>query len=338
MENKDNSIENNNIEQNNNVEFDQQTRVESTQHEARETRVKDDSRAGTAMMILLAVIPATILASIFWANPFSGPLSIVGTVYKAAYQVGVGIFLVYGLIEAINFVAPMSEEKRRESNVLYFPLMILGLGTYVIYVLGLFGISFFFAKATMWMLFMTVVYLVATSMSPVDFKDVLVGYFLVAAITLFVISFTWMVTKGGWQIILLGLGIAAVGDTMAYYGGMKYGRRKAFPNVSPNKTIEGLVFGFLSAVSFGLIIWVFCIYGPLDTFLIDTDANEMWVVLAIIFLAGISPFGDLTFSKIKRSYDRKDFSDLLPGHGGIFDRIDSHIFVTTSLVILLTQM
>ncbi len=337
MEN--NNIENNNIEQENQQVPQEQTHVEATQKDARETRSKDDSREGSAVIMLLAVIPATILASIVWAG-FGGAgtiLSTVGTVYRAAFQVGVGIFLVFGLMEAVEFVIPR-EGNERHNNTLYFPLMILGIGTYVTFTLSIFGVSMF-SNWKIWILFMTIVYLVATSISPVDFKDVLVGYFLVVSFTLFVNSLTWLVAKGGWQLVVLAIGVAAIGDTMAYYGGMKYGRRKAFPEVSPNKTVEGLIIGFLCAVAFGLIWWVFLIYGfGTETMLINTSATGMWMVIVILFMAAISPFGDLTFSKIKRSYDKKDFSDLIPGHGGIFDRIDSHIFVTLSLVLLLTQL
>lgn len=102
-----------------------------------------------------------------------------------------------------------------------------------------------------------------------------------------------------------------VGDTFAYMGGRLFGKRKLAPAISPNKTVEGFVFGFLGAVLFA-IFWYW-----LDLVYLD-------IALAIGLAAGLfGQIGDLVESKIKREAGVKDTGTLLPGHGGILDRFDS---------------
>jgi len=105
-------------------------------------------------------------------------------------------------------------------------------------------------------------------------------------------------------------------DTFAYFTGRFFGKHKLNERVSPKKTIEGSiggwVFGFLLSIGY----WKF--FMPADMF--------MLALLAGIFLPIFGQIGDLAFSAIKRSYGIKDYSNLLPGHGGIFDRIDSLLF------------
>ncbi len=319
----------------------EETQVEATNNQPKESKGGDGSRAGTALLLLATLVPVTILSSILWSVSPTGILGTVADVFHVAFQIGLGIFLIIGLNEAVNFVAPM-DKGQKESNVIFFPLIILGLATFISYSFNLFEFTSGWGILTgwkSWLIFMTVIYFVVTSVSDVDFKDVLVAYFLVLTFTLFIISLSWMIHDGGWQLVLLILGIAILSDTMAYTGGKKYGKRKAFPKVSPNKTVEGLIIGTLTAVMLGWLFWLIFFGALLSSapFLIASNTAN-WAMLIIILVAAlIAPFGDLTYSKIKRSYDKKDYSDLLPGHGGIFDRLDSHIFVTISSVLMITH-
>ncbi len=335
MENTNN--QNNYIDANENIN---DTNVQATNNEIpKESKGGDSSRAGTALLILLILIPTTILNAVVWqANP-TGIIGVVADVYKAAYQVAMGIFLIIGLNEAVNFISP-KDGKLSESNILFFPLLILSLSAFIGYSINNFGITLFgHYDVSTWLIIDTILFLVVTSVSTVNFKDVMIAWFLTISLTLFLIAISWAIMHGGWQIVLLLIGIAAVSDTMSYYGGKKHGKRKAFPEVSPNKTIEGVITGFFSAIAFGWIFWLVFIRMFGDVTFLNTGANfSSWIMLLIILVgAGISTFGDLTYSKIKRSYDKKDFSNLLPGHGGIFDRLDSHIFVTVVSVILMTS-
>lgn len=106
-------------------------------------------------------------------------------------------------------------------------------------------------------------------------------------------------------------------DSGAYFIGRKIGKRKLWPEISPNKTIEGFVGGLLSAIIFACIFQYFI---PV--------ASSYIVLIAVTFAASIiGQLGDLVESALKRHYDVKDSGKLLPGHGGILDRFDSLLFV-----------
>lgn len=117
--------------------------------------------------------------------------------------------------------------------------------------------------------------------------------------------------------ILLVLVIGIVGDTVALYAGKALGKRKLIPLVSPGKTVEGTIGLILGATIAA------CIFGY---FLMPRISIVHFLILG--FVAGIiGQLGDLCESAIKRNYGRKDSSSLLPGHGGLMDRMDSLIFV-----------
>jgi len=120
-------------------------------------------------------------------------------------------------------------------------------------------------------------------------------------------------------------------DTAAYFSGYSFGKNKLIPWVSPKKTVEGAVGGAIGAVAiialFQLLYMNFFsepIPQPIDVINFPFKAIPLTICLSICSMCG-----DLFFSKIKRHFDVKDFSDLLPGHGGVMDRIDSVVFVTS---------
>ncbi|WP_374696471.1 phosphatidate cytidylyltransferase [Spiroplasma endosymbiont of Polydrusus formosus] len=126
-------------------------------------------------------------------------------------------------------------------------------------------------------------------------------------------------------------------DTFAFVGGVIYGKHKLAPMISPNKTWEGAVMGtfFAAGVATTYAILMFHFdsnsqHWVFNFFSNDNDKNVMryviYVLLAIV-LSILSQLGDLSFSWIKRRYYIKDFSNLLPGHGGVLDRLDSFSLV-----------
>jgi phosphatidate cytidylyltransferase len=112
-------------------------------------------------------------------------------------------------------------------------------------------------------------------------------------------------------------------DVFAYFIGKFMGKHKIFPSISPNKTWEGTIGGFISAILWGIVSYF--IWGVIG--------YEIWhwmVLGAICSVFGI--IGDLVASKLKRSLNIKDTGTILPGHGGLLDRFDAFIFATPFVV------
>ena len=112
--------------------------------------------------------------------------------------------------------------------------------------------------------------------------------------------------------------ITIITDTYAYTIGSLIGRHKMLEEISPNKTWEGMIFGTLFGVILASVYYIV---------VVDMSANIPFVVFMTLFLSILGQFGDLVFSAIKRYFGTKDFSNIMPGHGGILDRLDSIIFV-----------
>ena len=119
--------------------------------------------------------------------------------------------------------------------------------------------------------------------------------------------------------------IAFITDTYAYIGGMLIGRHK-LTSISPKKTIEGSVIGTLMGTIIGSVYYYNLVSG----------VTIFETVVLCLFLTLLSEVGDLFFSSIKRYFEKKDYSNLIPGHGGILDRFDSVIYVSLGLSLILS--
>ena len=107
----------------------------------------------------------------------------------------------------------------------------------------------------------------------------------------------------------------ALSDIGGYFCGKLFGKKKIFPNISPNKTLEGYIGGFL--ISFTAILLTY------EKFLNETLFTTLVIFIIFIMLSFI---GDLYISLIKRIHNLEDTGSILPGHGGLLDRIDSYLF------------
>lgn len=122
-------------------------------------------------------------------------------------------------------------------------------------------------------------------------------------------------------------------DTLAYCVGKLFGRHKMAPVLSPKKSVEGFIGGILGAALLGALYGIFVNTKTLS----GSPVNYIPVFALICGAAGaISVIGDLTASAIKRDYGIKDYSRLIPGHGGIMDRFDSILF-TAPVVYFLAE-
>jgi phosphatidate cytidylyltransferase len=121
------------------------------------------------------------------------------------------------------------------------------------------------------------------------------------------------------KLLLYLILVVQISDVLQYVWGKLLGKHKIAPNVSPNKTWEGFVGGILCASAIGTALWWLTPYKPLE-------AAAMSLVVTLLGFAG-----GLTMSAIKRDRGVKDYGELIPGHGGILDRIDSICFAAPVL-------
>lgn len=121
----------------------------------------------------------------------------------------------------------------------------------------------------------------------------------------------------GLAYIIFALFIVWFTDSGAYFTGRKIGKRKLWPEISPNKTVEGFIGGIVWAIGIGLIL----------NYFVDLD-KPILIIIAVSIIASIfGQMGDLVESALKRHFNVKDSGNILPGHGGILDRFDSILFV-----------
>jgi phosphatidate cytidylyltransferase len=131
---------------------------------------------------------------------------------------------------------------------------------------------------------------------------------------------------------------AVMNDVGAYFVGVLLGKHKMAPRVSPNKTWEGFFGGIIFSVSFSLTFaWLTDYYGYPILPGILSWSNYWWRILIMSLVMPIAgDFGDLMFSLIKRAFAIKDYGTLLPGHGGVLDRIDGlSVIVIVNVIFIL---
>lgn len=124
--------------------------------------------------------------------------------------------------------------------------------------------------------------------------------------------------------------VAMATDTAAYFFGIRFGKHKMIPSVSPKKSFEGAIAGLIFGGGFAALFAILTDMAP------HYDVIG-WLILSFA-LSAVSQLGDLVASKIKRSFEVKDFSSLFPGHGGVLDRFDSIIYAAMVFAIVLRML
>lgn len=157
------------------------------------------------------------------------------------------------------------------------------------------------------------------------FAGAIVPYLLSAIIRILAMA-------SGRYLIAIPFVVAFLSDAGAYFAGSMLGKHKLAPVVSPNKTVEGVIGGLLSAMV-GMLI-----YAVLLQLVFRFRVNYGAALLYGFLGSAVGVFGDLSFSIIKRLSGIKDFGTLIPGHGGFFDRFDSMVTVAPLMEALILLM
>lgn len=227
--------------------------------------------------------------------------------YNAFTKKGYSPFKLYGLF-----------------NIVILALMLYTDGSYMSIYVNVDGIGKFNAFPPLFLLsilaLLSILVFKHSKYNIVDVTITLFGGFYVTFLLSYFIKIRNL--KGGLYLFFIAIIGAVAADTFAYFVGKAIGKRKLIPAVSPNKTIAGSVGGFFGATILLTIIGII---------LIKTNTyTEMAIYHYAIIgaIAGcVAQIGDLVASSIKRYTGIKDFGKLIPGHGGILDRIDSYLFV-----------
>lgn len=169
--------------------------------------------------------------------------------------------------------------------------------------------------------------------SKIKFNDAATIMFVSLVITCFlsnIILLRRIERHGLFYMLLVIVCFSWATDVFAYLTGMCFGKHRFAPNISPKKTIEGSLGGMAASVA--VTFTALLIYKNVT----GTNFNAPIAFLYALICSFVGQIGDLAFSYIKRSYGIKDFGNLLPGHGGVLDRLDSLIFLSPFFYMLIT--
>jgi phosphatidate cytidylyltransferase len=216
-----------------------------------------------------------------------------------------------GMLELISLLLPETKSWVRIATLATG--LLLPLATYWKGILGLSTatVAVIFVALTIHLMLYAKQKAVLQSLGAMVFAQLYIPFLLSHVLLLF------QVQSGRRWIFFLFFVIFA-GDTGAYYAGHRWGRHKLWPAVSPGKTVEGAVGGLLSSLATALLV------GKLLLSLGEFGITFLLSLGLVIALAG--QMGDLMESMLKRVSQVKDASSILPGHGGLLDRLDSLIF------------
>lgn len=234
-----------------------------------------------------------------------------------------GLVCLLSCLEIANIIAP-------KDRLLTFLAVVFFLGLFMPVVFGknltmllLFGLPMLFIS--------NAVVLFATTIDRLRFEKVSAIFYWSAYVSFGMMSLFLLVNSSealdprlGLSLVLLACLSTWGNDTFAYFGGRLFGKHPLFKAVSSKKTWEGFFSGGILSVVGIFVVAVVTRSLKFDLFLGLENYDLLWVTLPSVILA---PLGDLMESRLKRLYDTKDSSNILPGHGGLLDRIDGLLLV-----------
>jgi len=190
--------------------------------------------------------------------------------------------------------------------------------TLFIFTLITYGVYYFkvdFAFSSIVVLLMLSLFVRMILRNKLELKDVaysFLGFNYITMLLIYIVFLSDVEPSAVWYIFL----IAFTTDSFAYFVGKKFGKRK-LTDISPHKTIEGSIGGII-----GCLVSVF-----IFSYIFNPDILLETMLMALI-CSPIAQIGDLVGSKIKRTVEIKDFGNIMPGHGGLLDRLDSILLVS----------
>lgn len=264
-------------------------------------------RVITGTCIVAAVIPIIIFSNT-WVLPIAIALISALCIYELAHCMG--------MHKRIAMTAPLY------AFAVAFPfLQRIDIFESDIYVAGIavMAIIFYVAYLFCWVIF---------SHGSVTYPEIctlgLTAFYILFSLNVII----YVRDYNGYVALLILIG-SWVTDTMAYFTGRLFGKHKLAPDVSPKKTVEGSIGGTLCCVIAFILLGV--IVGAVVP---ESNPNYIYLAISGLVIAIIAQAGDLIMSAMKRHYKIKDFGNLLPGHGGMLDRVDSMLAVAIGIEML----
>ena len=258
----------------------------------------------------------------FWTRLITGIIfiSVITVIFILGYTT---MLVVLGIISLMGIW-----EVLRATKLLYTPFAVTAVIADILYyiLIGFYDREYI----TLYMVFMFAIYAIANIIIYIlkypgyQLSELFGAFFSVFYIGV-PLSFLYITRVHAWGAYLVWLAVWASwgADVFAYLGGMLFGTHRVFPLISPKKTREGCICGILGSGLLGFL-YALCVHSTL------TDFDLELLIFPLVCMLGslIGMFGDLFASAIKRTVGIKDYSNLLPGHGGIMDRFDSIILVS----------
>lgn len=261
--------------------------------------------------LLLRVITAALLAPLVFYLTWKG-----GIAYELMVLAAIGA----ALFEYLSMV------EGRSSPVAFALTWAAGLGLAVASTTELFH-SHAWALLVPGVMLLLLVHLLVPGQKPASFERAalaVAGVFYAGALPACLLHLRMV--EQGWALVFLAMMITWGSDTAAYFTGRSLGKHKLHPTVSPGKTWEGAIGGLAGAVLASLLAWA--------TFL--PRIGWLHAILVALMAGVLAQLGDLVESLLKRNMSVKDSGRLLPGHGGMLDRIDALMFAVPAVWIYVT--
>lgn len=245
---------------------------------------------------------------------------IVGVCLSFGTQATLGFVLVVGVLSIDELYCNFFKGDRRKINYLVSQAVFIGPFVYFNYLDVSTHFLQVFVNAGLLLNFILAVYLFYVGMESKVVVKLIEKFPFISSLLILLpmMSLASLFHYSKWISLIIVLLLVNFGmDTGAWFFGKNFGKHKLWPSVSPNKTIEGLIGGALTSGFVGGISLHF-LFGKMN----------LYIFIFFVFLGLMSQVGDLIQSKLKRQCEIKDSSSLIPGHGGVYDRIDSLLFLT----------